>query len=59
MIQRVIDLAHELAGTHWHNRPQQASRWGVVRAFLGIPCEFGSDCAYPGIGWRCGHRRRW
>lgn len=53
----VWQLARELAGVRWHPRPQQESAWGVVRAFLGVPCEFGEDCAYPGLGWRCGHRR--
>lgn len=37
--------------------PQQETWLGVLRAFLGTPCEFGDDCAYPGLGWRCGHRR--
>jgi hypothetical protein len=58
LIRRVVDLVRELAGVRWHPRPQQESACGVVRAFLGTPCEFGEDCAYPGLGWRCGHRRR-
>ena len=57
MITRIVDLARELAGVRWHPRPQQESRLGVVRAFFGSPCEFGADCAYPGLGWRCGHWR--
>ena len=56
-IRRVVDLVLELAGVCWHPRPQQESTGGIVRAFLGVPCEFGEDCAYPGLGWRCGHRR--
>ena len=44
-------------GDRWHPRPQQESALGVVRAFFGVSCEFGADCAYPGLGWRCGHRR--
>jgi hypothetical protein len=57
MIRRVVDLARELAGVPWHPRPQQESAVGIVLAFLGMPCEFGRDCAYPGLGWRCGHLR--
>jgi hypothetical protein len=57
MIRRVVDLARELAGVPWHPRPQQETTVGIVLAFLGIPCEFGRDCAYPGLGWRCGHLR--
>lgn len=57
MIARVVDLTRELAGVRWHSRAQQESAWGIVRAFFGSPCEFGADCAYLGLGWRCGHRR--
>ena len=57
MIARIVDLARELAGVRWHPRAQQESAWGIVRAFFGSPCEFCADCAYPGLGWRCGHRR--
>ena len=68
MIQRVVDLVCELRGERPRNpfpegprvhlSPQQETRGGIVLAFLGVPCEFGDDCAYPGLGWRCGHRRR-
>ena len=58
MIRRVVNLSRELSGVHWHPCPQQESAWGVVRAFLGVPCEFGEDCAYPGLGWLCGHPRK-
>lgn len=57
MIRRIVDLVRELAGVRWHPRPQQESARGIVRAFLGAPCEFGEDCAYPRLDWRCGHRR--
>ena len=60
MIGRVVGLVRELRGERasFHPASQQETRWGIVRAFLGVPCEFGSDCAYPGLGWRCGHLRR-
>jgi hypothetical protein len=54
---RAFDFARELAGKRRYAAPQQESCWGIVRAFLGVPCEFGRDCAYPGLGWLCGHRR--
>jgi len=57
MIARIKGLVQELAGVRWHPRPQQETPGGVVRAFHGAPCEFSADCAYPGLGWRCGHRR--
>lgn len=57
MIYRICALARELTGSRWHPRPQQEVPRGVVRAFLGTPCEFGEDCAYPELGWLCGHRR--
>jgi hypothetical protein len=57
--KRLVGLVEELRGQEeWHPRPQQESRFGVILAFLGWPCEFKEDCAYPGLGWRCGHRRR-
>jgi hypothetical protein len=65
MIRRVVGVVDELRGHRprspldgrEHPAPQQDSARGIVRAFLGVPCEFGRDCAYPGLGWRCGHRR--
>lgn len=57
MIARVKGLVQELTCVRWHPRSQQDTTWGIVCAFLGAPCEFGNDCAYPGLGWRCGHRR--
>lgn len=67
MIQRVVDLVYELRGDRprnpffdgprIHPSPQQETRVGIALAFLGVSCEFGDDCAYPGLGWRCGHRR--
>ncbi len=74
MIRRVRDLVDELRGHRprspldgrEHSTPQQEGARGVVLAFLGVRCEFddadGPDvyggCAYPGLGWRCGHLRR-
>ncbi len=67
VIGRVVGLVRELrgerpcnpypAGPRIHPSSQQETRWGIVLRFLGVPCEFGEDCAYPGLGWRCGHRR--
>jgi len=57
VIARAVDLVRELAGVRLRMPPQQESACGVVRAFFGVPCEFGADCAYPGLGWRCGHLR--
>jgi len=57
MCTRAVDLSRELVGVRWHPRPQQETSWGIVCAFLGVPCEFGRDCTYPGLGWRCGHLR--
>lgn len=59
MIGRLRGLVQELRGDRasFHPAPQQETCWGIVGAFLGVPCEFGQDCAYPGLGWRCGHRR--
>lgn len=51
LVCRALDLVHELAGIRFHPRSQQESACGVVRAFLG------EHCAYPGLGWRRGHRR--
>lgn len=59
MVRRVRGLVDELAGTPFHPREQQESGVGIVLRFLGWPCEFGGDCAYPGLGWRCGHRGLW
>ena len=69
MIRRVVDLVSELRGLRpaspttgrRHPSPQQESCWGIVLRFFGWPCEFATPdcgCAYPGLGWRCGHRRR-
>jgi hypothetical protein len=63
MIQHVLDLVDELRGdrARFHPAPQQETRWGIVLRFLGWPCEFATPdagCAYPGLGWRCGHQRR-
>jgi hypothetical protein len=67
MIGRIVGLARELRGERprnpfpegprVHPSPQQEARRGIILVFLGWPCEFGGDCAYPGLGWRCGHRR--
>lgn len=59
MIWRALGLVDELRGERprLHPSPQQESFCGVVLRFFGMPCEFGRDCAYPGLGWRCGHRR--
>jgi hypothetical protein len=65
MIRRALDLVDELrghrprypSGAREHSAPQQEGARGIVLAFLGVPCEFGRDCGYPGLGWRCGHRR--
>ena len=63
MIRRVVHLIDELRGHRprfegrGHPAPQQEGAGGVLLAFLGVRCEFGDDCAYPGLGWRCGHRR--
>lgn len=62
MIRRTLDLLDELAGRPFHPRDQQESAWGIVLRFLGWPCECETEelggCTYPGLGWRCGHRRR-
>ena len=70
MIRRVVDLVSELRGLRpaspttgrRHPSPQQESRWGIVLRFLGWPCDCETaevgGCVYPGLGWRCGHRRR-
>jgi hypothetical protein len=57
VIRRIRDLVRELRGDRRHPAPQQETGWGIVQAFVGVPCFFGEDCAYPGLGWRCGHRR--
>jgi hypothetical protein len=54
---RMVDLVRELRRDRRYPAPQQEGSWGTVRAFFGVPCAFGDDCAYPGLGWRCGHRR--
>lgn len=56
MFRRTRGLVEELSGKPFHPRDQQESTWGIMLRFLGRPCEFGDDCAYPGLGWRCGHR---
>ena len=60
LADRITGLVQELRGDRAlsHLPPQQDTRRGIVLRFLGVPCEFGPDCAYPGLGWRCGHRRR-
>jgi hypothetical protein len=62
MIRRVRALIDELTGKPFHPRAQQESPWGIVLRFLGWPCECETaeigGCTYPGLGWRCGHRRR-
>jgi hypothetical protein len=62
MICRVIALVDELTGKPFHPRVQQESAGGIVLRFLGWPCECETaeigGCTYPGLGWRCGHRRR-
>ena len=64
MICRVTGLVQELRGERasFHPSSQQETHWGIVLRFLGWPCacetvEVGG-CVYPGLGWRCGHRRR-
>ena len=61
MIRRVIGLVDELTGKPFHPRDQQESAWGIVLRFFGWPCECETSerggCTYPGLGWRCGHRR--
>jgi len=57
LILRVQHLVDELRGDRYRLPPQQERSAGVVLAFLGWSCEFGEDCAYPGLGWRCGHLR--
>ena len=70
MIRRVVDLVSELRGLRpaspttgcRHLSPQQETRCGIALRFLGWPCECETPevggCVYPGLGWRCGHRRR-
>jgi hypothetical protein len=58
LIRRIVGLVEELRGVRRQMPVQQESMRGIVCSFLGTPCEFGEDCAYPGLGWRCGHRRR-
>jgi hypothetical protein len=69
MIRRVVDLVDELRGHRpaspvtgrRHTSTQQETRWGIVLRFFGWPCECETPevggCVYPGLGWRCGHRR--
>jgi hypothetical protein len=59
LVNRIAALVQELRGdrARFHPSSQQESRAGIVLRFLGWPCEFGRDCAYQGLGWRCGHRR--
>ena len=64
MIERLIGLVDELQGhrprSPWNDRehpaPQQEGACGILFRFIGRRCEFGRDCAYPGLGWRCGHQ---
>ena len=58
LIRRIRDLVRELRGDRRHPAPQQETPCGIVQAFFGVPCGAGEDCAYPGLGWRCGHPRR-
>lgn len=70
MIARVVGLVDELRGLRpaipatdrRHTSTQQETRCGIVLRFLGWPCECETvevgGCVYPGLGWRCGHRRR-
>lgn len=64
MSMRILDLVRELRGDRasFHPSTQQETRWGIVLRFLGWPCECETPevggCVYPGLGWRCGHRRR-
>jgi hypothetical protein len=70
MIGRIVGLVEELRDLrpaspttgHRHTSTQQETRWGAVLRFLGWPCECETPdvggCVYPGLGWRCGHRRR-
>ena len=69
MIRRCAGLVEELRGQRpasptsgrRHTSPQQATRGGIALRFFGWPCEFRTEdfggCAWPGLGWRCGHRR--
>ena len=70
MIQRIVGLVEELRGLRpaipktdrRHTSAQQETGRGIVLRFLGWPCECETPevggCVYPGLGWRCGHRRR-
>ena len=70
MICRIVGLVEELRGLrpaspetgHRHTSAQQETGRGIVLRFLGWPCECETPevggCVYPGLGWRCGHRRR-
>lgn len=64
MIGRVLGLVQELRGdrARFHPTPQQETRGGIVLRFFGWPCECATaevgGCVYPGLGWRCGHRKR-
>jgi hypothetical protein len=70
MIGRVVDLVEELRGLRpaspatgqRHTSVQQETSRGIMLRFLGWPCECETPevggCVYPGLGWRCGHRRR-
>lgn len=70
LIGRIAGLAEELRGLRpaspstgrRHTSTQQETRGGIVLRFLGWACECETinvgGCVYPGLGWRCGHRRR-
>ena len=70
MIRRIVGLVEELRGFRpaspetgrLHTSAQQETGRGIVLRFLGWPCECETPevggCVYPGLGWRCGHRRR-
>lgn len=64
LIGRIAGLVQELRGDRasFHPSSQQETRGGIMLRFLGWPCECETaeigGCVYPGLGWRCGHRRR-
>lgn len=64
LIGRIVGLVQELRGDRalFHPSAQQETHGGIVLRFLGWPCECETaeigGCVYPGLGWRCGHRRR-
>jgi len=64
LVGRLAGLVQELRGVRasFHPSAQQETRRGIVLRFLGWPCECETaeigGCVYPGLGWRCGHRRQ-